>query len=70
MKWEPIETAPKDGRVILGWRFYPVVIKWTGDKTFPWEAIQLGSMPFFSNAFCDGDQSLTHWMPLPEPPNR
>lgn len=71
MSWQPIETAPKDGSVVLGWRFYLVAIKWTGDDVFPWEAIHLGGHPCLglkTNGFCDGDMSLTHWMPKPTPP--
>ena len=69
MNWQPIETAPKDGTEILAWRFYPVAIRWTGDENFPWEAVQLGSsLPFMRNGFTENDTSLTHWMPLPEPP--
>lgn len=65
-EWQPIETAPKDGRTLMVWItdpdvsshcFAPVSItsdgKWWDDST--------------------GDQieplkNATHWMPLPEPP--
>lgn len=71
MKWNPIETAPRDGSVVLAWRFYPVAIKWTGDSVYPWEAVTLSSHPSMSlsgDGFVEGDISLTHWMPLPPPP--
>lgn len=69
MEWQGIESAPKDGTVILGWRFYPVAIMWTGDHEWAWEAVQLdGYSKLASNAFIEGDIALTHWMPLPEPP--
>jgi hypothetical protein len=58
--WQPIETAPKDGTRILGfrsgWAEAIGVAFWRCD----WE--EWRSVP--------GDYSwnLTHWMPLPEPP--
>ena len=66
--WQPIETAPHDGTVILGWRFYPVAIRWTNNAEYPWEAVQIGSkvIPFMANAYAVDDKNLSHWMPLPE----
>ena len=65
--WQPIESAPKDGTVILlsdgnsteaGW--------WVPDDiNYPW----IFADPRFSgntNAFAA--KYATHWMPLPEPP--
>lgn len=71
MIWKPIETAPKNGTVILGWRFYPVAIRWSGDVDWPWEAVELepnSFRSFFINGFKEDDCMLTHWMPLPECP--
>lgn len=59
MEWQPIETAPKDGRYILGcyksdvfaMRFRP-----THGTCYEWQ-------------LHDGyPECPTHWMPLPEPP--
>ena len=67
-KWEPIETAPKDSTSILatGWddnepgtmRHYVVVLYDESAGGFISEEDNLTTYTF-----------LTHWMPLPEPPN-
>ena len=72
MEWQPIETAPKDGTVILAWRFYPCVVRWNAtDKDWPWEAVPIGAMyePFEANGFSGDDAQITHWMPLPAAPS-
>jgi hypothetical protein len=60
--WQPIETAPRDGRTILAygcWPNFPSVpdvafVYWDEDSN--WWAF-------------DGEEMLiTHWMHLPEPP--
>jgi hypothetical protein len=54
--WQPIETAPKDGEVILAC-YAPKNLQkttwWTGENWQMWRGIQ-----------------PTHWMPLPQPPNK
>jgi hypothetical protein len=68
-EWYPISTAPKDGTIILAWRFFPVAVYWGGNSEFPWEAVHVGgNMRLFPNGFAEDDPHLTHWMPLPEPP--
>jgi hypothetical protein len=60
MNWQPIETAPKDGREILGavgqsYQGGVVVIQWSDGL----------------DAWLDWDRDFwepTHWMPLPAPP--
>ena len=63
-KWQPIETAPKDGTDIIAYGLsMGMIIVGYDDKAkhpkFPW-------------ATDDGPQynahAFTHWMPLPEPP--
>lgn len=58
-EWQPIETAPKDGKWLLVWNGLSAQIPavayydgevWThGDNTFYW--------------------NISHWMPLPAPPS-
>lgn len=66
MEWQPIETAPKDGSRFLGWDrlndeasicFYS---EGAGDPAF---------VGFFHVGDWLGGASLSHWMPLPPPPN-
>jgi len=69
-EWQPIETAPKDGRDFLA------VDSWEDDG----EIINLWLVGYFhkgANRFHYGsadedhfvvDHTPTHWMPLPEPP--
>lgn len=74
MEWLDIETAPRDGSVILAYR--PLAHK-TNDpiisivKSVPydnecWEStIPEGMKP---DNYTDGYCKATHWMPLPAPP--
>lgn len=68
--WQPIETAPKDGTVILvkhtrGTWIYPkdpakincVVVFWNGNDRFS----QFGPDNFY-------EEELSYWMPITEPP--
>ena len=65
-KWQPIESAPKDGTEILclvDGGIYPAVYTddYFGDYRFVgwWER---------NNHYPFNDDVPTHWMPLPEPP--
>lgn len=71
-KWQPIETAPKDGTEILACdvsgdlgAYHVEVVFWAvswGDDS---DTVGWG--------ICDGQtrppSCFTHWMPLPEPPD-
>jgi hypothetical protein len=62
MEWQPIETAPKDGRLSLVRKSGGD--EWCGTFTAYWSAAR-GAW-FYSQ-----DRSVatpTHWMPLPNPP--
>jgi hypothetical protein len=54
--WQPIETAPTDGRPLLLWSpdIHPVTGRWCDDQ---WQTL---------TGFFAGDP--THWMPLPDTP--
>ena len=58
-KWQPIETAPKDGTEVLGYLFedYSPVPIYYAEGGLSW--------------FCEVTHRYvtpTHWMPLPQPP--
>lgn len=63
--WQPIETAPRDGTLIIGWEpgDVPRVCwpYWRTDQEGLWR---------YSDAF-HGSYAITptHWMPLPDPPS-
>ncbi len=62
MKWQTIETAPKDGTRILVWRpredrdnpAHHGIDRWSDYSQSWWNSRR--------------DQQPTHWMPLPPPP--
>lgn len=56
MEWQPIETAPKDGRDILVMDGDWLTIGWWSGEEWCRQDLHLS----LSNP--------THWMPLPEPP--
>lgn len=76
MKYQPIETAPKDGTDVLIWQrwcYVPIVASWQN------YGLSSGGRWYanFEHYDCDSDacvmstldQSLiTHWAPLPTPP--
>ena len=66
MSWQPIETAPRDGTIVLYWsnRGFAVGNSPGACVRGNWEQIR-GSW------FGSGDKLAmlaTHWMPLPPPP--
>jgi hypothetical protein len=57
-EWQPIETAPKDGAEIL-------VI----DKAQQcWLSMWNRKTEMWESDYLDNLKGLTHWMPLPAPP--
>lgn len=66
-EWQPIETAPRDGTIIL--MFYPtrylgpnktIVGKWTKYNGGSWQNDEF--------SMSDTPEQPTHWMPLPAAP--
>lgn len=81
--WQPIETAPKDGSLVLLWGDASLteaaVGWWSGEKNYPWAFIDSTERVeplccdhaaedlVLPNAF-SAENGPTHWMPLPSPP--
>lgn len=80
--WQPIETAPKDGVDILGWRedCGILIIRWTAPAYFCTDEEMIGLDEESATAegwFCagfvagerlEGVEIPSFWRPLPEPP--
>jgi hypothetical protein len=74
MKWEPIETAPKDGTSILVFDGSVRKTKWythyMNGKPNPYRAPEWEQDEMYGGfGGYQGPLRPTHWMPLPEPPN-
>lgn len=66
MKWQSIETAPKDGTIVLvcgvGCDGYFVAdVKWHGDHCLMFDPC--------TDGYSIETDLPTHWMPLPPPPS-
>ena len=82
MNWQPIETAPRDGTEILGWRHDcgVILVKYTSAAAFlPHDEIEklteedADAMDWFIADFWQGErlddnEAPTHWLPLPDEP--
>ena len=69
-KWQSIETAPKDGTVILVWQRGKVWLsRWDSQRhnKHPRPFWAGGVSAVWGNAVSRSDPP-THWMPLPQPP--
>lgn len=64
MNWEPIETAPKDGTIVIG--YDPKAKKWNV-KFMAYHKTKTGG--FWRNEVVTGAFDPTHWMQIPKPPN-
>ncbi len=64
-RWQPIETAPKDGSyVLLAWDGQCIMSHWldNSNTTAPWKGFTvMGLRPWPKG-------KPTHWQPLPAPP--
>jgi hypothetical protein len=61
MDWQPIETAPKDGRRFLA-------VDKDGEMGVVWWNRKAGMLQDVQ-CIIDDDGAVTHWMPLPKPPS-
>ena len=65
--WQPIESAPKDGTVILLWD-----AEFTGVRVARWHStlpyVNLAEGGYWQSAHSYHGVKATHWMPLPAPP--
>ena len=59
MEWQTIDTAPKDGTVVL--------IKKDGSQVVAYCEDDIWYCDIYGWELLDQD-TITHWMPLPEPP--
>lgn len=64
-QWEPIETAPKDGTWLLGYRGG---YRYGKQKFFTFRYWPSDGKPPFWFSNMDGWPQPTYWTPLPEPP--
>lgn len=67
-KWQPIESAPRDGRGIIGW-----MSPWADGGEVHWGGLEddggwylAGNDP--TDSWGPGALPVTHWQPLPSPP--
>lgn len=69
MEWQPIETAPKNERVIIAEYSKP---KWDEDGDHWSWTVEAAEWSEHAKAWMSDEgwsKSPTHWMPLPKPPN-
>lgn len=72
MRWQPIDTAPKDDtRILACGRPGVFIVRWSHKAQFEafnthpgWQVFECED-GFYSWAF--DPETLTHWMPLPKP---
>lgn len=67
-KWQPIETAPTDGTIILTCNidasmYIPVAACWAA-----YHPNATGNQCWRTSPVCGNKVDATHWMPLPDPP--
>jgi hypothetical protein len=69
MKWEPIETAPKDGRLVLLANENVTEIGWWSDGfSGRWEKRRMKWLPPSEGGWAVWF-TPTHWLPLPQLPD-
>lgn len=66
--WQPIETAPRDGTFVILCAFDVILdggIRYTSDPYCSWRFKDSNEWAGWPHRF-----PPTHWLPLPEPPDR
>ena len=70
MKWQPIETAPKDGSSFIGKHGSNVFRTWWQAFYDKWPHEEGGPTYRYAWAYCRGDAHMytapTHWIPMPD----
>lgn len=61
-QWQPMETAPRDGTMVLMWTEWGVIIGFWGQRANRW----LGS----ASSHTKDLEDVRHWLPLPKPPEQ
>lgn len=69
-KWQPIETAPKDGTPVLLGRFAPGCLLDGRVSVDKWSLPEDGRGWIGFGKFNPEYWPATHWMPLPPPPTQ
>ena len=66
VEWQPIETAPKDGRELLLFDGYVYLGSWTNDSNYPDEPKQWfdNSYDDYSCGYASTPLKPTHWLPI------
>lgn len=67
--WQPIETAPKDGRCFIGYFYHAEQGQFYQMISWDIHADMFGRNPSWLNSCNESWEGFTHWMPLPEPPH-
>ena len=73
MKWQPIESAPRDEAILVYSRCSGICVSWWWIGVSPisdyrkqgWATLERDNRD--ESMILEGP--VTHWMPLPEPPN-
>lgn len=78
--WQPIETAPKDGVAVLLWggrpdrcsdEMHPVDEHWLMPRPVSgWWDHNRWRYCLYDSGYYGDYENPTHWMPLPDPPER
>ena len=69
--WQPIETAPRDGSLILGTDGCIVGAMWWAPERepgYPWSFVGEWMGMAQDNAWQDGQHGPRYWMAMPNPP--